>query len=55
MSYQGTQIGPDGKRRPTGEPDPFVSGVELNPVLIENLPPSKNSIIGPMLFAFKPI
>ncbi|MBP7629489.1 MAG: hypothetical protein KA758_03480 [Acidimicrobiales bacterium] len=29
MSYQGTQIGPDGKRRPTGEPDPFVSGVEL--------------------------
>jgi flagellar protein FlaE len=29
MSYQGTQIGPDGKRRPTGESDPFVSGVEL--------------------------
>lgn len=34
MNYKGTQIGPDGKRRPTGEPDLFVSGVEL-PVVVD--------------------
>jgi hypothetical protein len=29
MPYTNTQIGPDGKRHPIGDPDPFVSGIAL--------------------------
>ena len=30
MPYTNTQIGPDGKRHPIGDPDPFVSGIALS-------------------------